>query len=600
MVHTAAAAGRALQGAASCAAPSLVLLLGLSGASPPVGFGVTTWANFLADATCRTGFGIDDDAYLSDVAIGPGNRQVVYQVNVGRVVPAGWSLTVSTCGSTPATGFATDVFVGTGCPVRNVSAHGVHSTAFDGLRCFVAAGRGSATCDSGAHADGGAANVYEHVIEPATSASVYFIVLSLPASLAYSNLGEGALFNWTFAAPSPSPSVTPTASATPSSSPIPFCFDDPTVGVAVQAWVNTTAGNLTGSTAVEARNFRIDPALWGYGEDTGGGTGYGDDGYYYGGLPSLCIGSYFPTTGAHMVAIDLRPAAAAADDAGGVFPWGGELTVSTCGSPMDTVLFVGFGCPTDSSLYQCDADSDDSFECPYAPLVGSATETATASATATATASTSQLENVSLSSSPLASAEGSATATQSPPRRASFQSLVRVTMRQEAPIALVMVAGAADGIVGTYSLQWNYSGPDGSASPSASSTASASVSPAESSSPSSSATASLSTGACVSHTPLWSPSGSFSANATATPTATANTTVSSSWSQTSQPTYSATNSSRGTPSRTATPTGTPYCPANAQLTGVLRGASGSITRNTDSNAWPLGDAKARVDDRPGR
>ena len=371
---------------------------------------------------------------------------------------------------------------------------------------------------------------------------------------------------------------------TPTFTPVGFdCFADPLSGVSFTRWLNGTSGVVNGSTALAEDDAALIPALWGASVDAG------DDTY-----PPFCENGEFPYSvvyegGAHLFAIDMRAAAAAADDAGDVFPWGGTLSVDTCNSAYNTVLLVGFGCPYNSANFGCVASSDNDLgSCAVRralPFISPPPSSSVAGSVGGSSPDT-----------------PSSTSEPSPSQTFSYQSAVEVTVLADAPVAYVIVGGIVDleypnrnNSRGRYSLRWSYAPPSASSSASPSDTPSASSSASSSPSASVTPSASASDGACVSHTPLWTASGSASPAETATPQSTGTATVGPSQSQTSQSTYSPAVTPSGTPSRTGTASGTPGCvgvPFNADLTGP----SGEYSDNTEANPWPLGDAYT---DKPG-
>ena len=475
--------GRRLQTASqSCPISGLIPISGLSGSTAAYGFNQTSWANIPINSTCPTGDYLDD--YSAIIAtVSPGTKSIVYQLDAGQTLTEGYALNIDTCPSFPSGTLNTTIFIGTSCPLANAS---LGTNAWTSFNCLQGALTGSAVCP-GSYSKPGLSAISDFYIFSETAARFYYIVVTIPASFPFT-AGQGIRLNWTITAPSPTPSAQPTPTLTPTATPVAFdCFSDPNVGPSFAFWLNGTSGVVSGYTGDESRNWAVDPSNWGAG-GPGGDYSY-NGGYYSGGdyssTPPQCIEQYFPDSGAQLIAIDLRAAAAAADDRGEVFPWGGFLTVDTCGSGFDTILFAGIGCPTDSGNYQCVDDSDNSNECPYVPF---------ASPSPSAGASGSSSPAVTRTASATASALQSPSGTASLSPWASFQSLVRIQLTADTPIAFIIVTGTGDQPTGNYTLRWSYA-PPGSAtpSPSGSPSASASASP----SPSVTPTSSLSSGECA-------------------------------------------------------------------------------------------------------
>ena len=208
----------------ACAVTPLVTLSGLSGASAAYGFGVSQWANLSSSFSCGTGVTDASDPYSATygeeivASIGPGARQVVYRLDAGFVLSPGWSISIDTCASSPASTLQASLFIGNGCPVGNASR-----SAWDAFSCDLASPAGSviSPVDGTNICPGGSSTVKQgfssltFTVDASSAAQWYYVIVSVPSSVAFTTTGQGVRVNWTIAAPSPSSTPSPSATQTP-------------------------------------------------------------------------------------------------------------------------------------------------------------------------------------------------------------------------------------------------------------------------------------------------------------------------------------------------------------------------------------------------
>ena len=293
---------------------------GLAGATSGPLASPFVWSYSTAGLGCATATG--DVLPIGPSALGR-SKLLLVQLDMNATLPMGAIVSVNTCASTPVT-LDTYLYVGLGCPA-----------SWTPFGCALAADDGC-----GAPGSSNKLSSVTGVVLPNASRYVYAYV-SLPVanvSTVNNSIVTGAGFNlrvsWSAFIPSATATSSASSSASGSSSasssatptPAPYCFS----AVSFNRRVNGTSAQFTGNTA-DGHSFTSAANPW----------------------PDACddTGDTYPNTGlSHMIALDL----------GGSTPLGGSLFLDTCNTNNDTQLWVGSGCPSLESNYNCFAsDGDD-------------------------------------------------------------------------------------------------------------------------------------------------------------------------------------------------------------------------------------------------
>ena len=540
-------AGRGLQ--ASCAVTGLNVL---AGAAPVWGphsgtaiEGPTSSAYLSPSAPWAAGTCASSSSTLT---VGSSALAVGFLMNFGVIAQPGWVLTVDTCSSSQPTATDTTLFLGSNCP-----------TSWSAFRCF--ASNGDAACPGSSAAK--LSRLVNVTITAATALQYLYAFVTIPASGSPTyGTGTGLRLSWTLIIP-PSPSSTPppsatasmTASPTPSPTTAPYCY-------AVEAF----AASIYGLSGVWNGSMTDPLQQWSI-PDTFGATfiGSADDPYYGYQPPPVCSNneqmvsdddpyytySNYAYGSGSPAAYPLPPAPVVlvGIDLGDQWVPGGLLMVTTCGSSIDTQIWVGDGCPTDANTFDCMAFNDNDW------LEGPANCTGSGGSR-TLTPVYNELQYV----------------------------IVSATTNASLPNNGLPVGG-------NFSITYTYFAPTPtpSGSVSSSGSSSGSGSPTASTSPSSSGSASgsLSQGAAPSESPTWTSTSS------GTPPSTKSRTGSGTASHTAPatPTRSVGPSGTGTPAHTVsgTPSASPpaLCLGRVNFNAYLNGTSGVFSSSTKVAPWGL-------------